>query len=197
MTATDSGGNAERKASILALTFSKSVSRRPITRRSSSEPPNRSILENATNGLTAAITVWDYDLQASNFVLTATSLSNGLAGVSITATNPVNSSNVSYTLTFAPVPNANGAVPIQLIATEGPLSTTNTFTLTITAPTNHAPSFTLATNFVAVPECYLSVTNNNILCGWLEEQQGLDFHQHHGNQFGEQCPIHGVAGGGH
>jgi len=53
---------------------------------------NRTVLENAAT-LTATINVWDYDTQSSNLVLTATSLSTNLAGVSITATNVATATN--------------------------------------------------------------------------------------------------------
>ncbi|HWD18424.1 MAG TPA: hypothetical protein VHB20_04030, partial [Verrucomicrobiae bacterium] len=125
---------------------------------------NHSIFENATNNLTATVNVWSYDLQASNFVLTATSLSNALAGVTVTDTNVVSATNTVFTFTFAPGTNTVGAVPIRLVATEGALSTTNTFTLTIT-PINQPPSYTLSTNFLLVSEETPAVTRTNFLAG--------------------------------
>ncbi len=121
---------------------------------------NRTLLENASSALTATVSIWSYDTQASNFVLTATSLSNTLAGVSVTATNVLNPTNATFTLTFAPVTNANGAAPIQIVATEGALSTTNTFTLTLT-PVNQAPKYTFFTNvFVVAENSGVSTTTN-------------------------------------
>ncbi len=122
---------------------------------------NRTILENTTNNLTATISVWSFDPQASNFVVTASSPSNTLTAVSVTATNPLSPTNATYTLTFVPVTNAAGAAPIQIVATEGALSTTNVFTLTIT-PVNQAPSFSV-TNLLLVSEETASVTRTNFL----------------------------------
>ncbi len=112
---------------------------------------NHTILENATNGLTATINVWDYDKQSSNLVLTATSSNSSFATVSVTATNVVSATNALFTLAFAPGDNANGSVSIHLVASEGALSTNVSFNLVIT-PASKAPSFILATNWVAVLE---------------------------------------------
>jgi hypothetical protein len=123
---------------------------------------NFTMLENGTNGLTATVNVWDYDTQSSNLVLAATSSNTNLAGLSITATNVASATNTIFTLTFAPVTNANGTVTIQLAASEGSLSTSNTTKLTIT-PVNQAPSFTLSTNALLVNEETLAVTNIGFL----------------------------------
>jgi hypothetical protein len=128
---------------------------------------NRSILEDTNAGLTATINVWDYDKLSSNFTLTAISSNNSVAGVSVTGTNVASLTNVVYTLTFAPVSNANGVAGIQLVATEtnSGLSTTNSFNLTVTAA-HAAPNFTLSTNFVLTPEETASVTQTNFVAGW-------------------------------
>ena len=52
---------------------------------------NFTVLENATN-VTATVNVWDYDLQASNFIFTATA-GNSLAAVAVTQTNVLSLSN--------------------------------------------------------------------------------------------------------
>ena len=123
---------------------------------------NRTMLENGISGRTAQINVWDYDTLSTNLVLAATSLSNSLAGVSITATNVASATNAIFTLAFAPATNANGVVTIQLIASEGSLLTTNSFTLTI-KPVNQPPHYTRSTNLVVVPEETAGVTNVGFL----------------------------------
>ena len=136
-------------------------------------PTNATILENATNGLTNAINVWSYDTQASNFVLTATSLSTNLVTVSISGTNLASTTNAVFTLTYVVPANSNGVATIQLSASEGALSTATNFTLTITA-VNQRPTFALATNYmqtvtnmVLVTEESLPVTNIGFLTNLL------------------------------
>jgi hypothetical protein len=161
---TDNGGTANGGTNAYTNTFQIGVvqtSHAPVIVGAT----NRTVLENATSGLTATINVWDYD-QKTNFILTATSLSNNLATVTFT-TNSAGTSNVVYTLTFALVTNTSGTAPIQLVASEGSLSTTNTFTLDI-VPVNHAPTFTVNTNYatnnlVLVPEETAAVTNVGFL----------------------------------
>ena len=89
-----------------------------------------------------------------------------------TGTNVPTATNAVFTLTFAPVTNANGVATIQLVGTEGALSTTNTFKFTVT-PVNQAPSFGLSTNLLLVTEETLSVTNvgflTNLLAGPTNE----------------------------
>jgi len=131
---------------------------------------NLTVLENGTNGLvTTNIVVWDYDL-TTNFIFTATAQSN-LATVSITGSNVLGPSNVAFTLTFAPVHNANGTMPFQLVATEvrSNLSTTNVFPLIIT-PVNQAPSYAFSGNYMTngvlrVAENAGPVTNSGFLSG--------------------------------
>ena len=133
--------------------------------------------ENATNGLTASINVWSYDQQASNFTFAATSSNTSLATVSVSATNQQSATNVLYTLTFALATNNSGSSTIQLVAGEGSLSTTNTFTLNVTL-INHAPSFTLATNLVLVTEESAAVTNTGFVVSWSKgppNQSGATF----------------------
>ena len=89
-------------------------------------------------------------------------MSNTLATVSVTATNVASATNAVFTLTFAPGTNANGAVPIQLIASEGSLSSTNNFTLTV-KPVNQAPHYTLSTNTLVILEESATVTNVGFL----------------------------------
>jgi len=118
-------------------------------------------LENATN-VTATVNVWDYDLAVSNFVFTATSLSNNLATVSVTGTNIINASNAVYTLTINLGTNQNGSNAIQLIATEASLSSTNNLGLTVKA-VNQPPSFGFATNVLVIAENAGLLTNNNFM----------------------------------
>ncbi|MDR3426022.1 hypothetical protein, partial [Silvimonas sp.] len=94
----------------------------------------------------------------SNFTFTATVSNTALATVSVTATNNGSLSNAVYTLSITPGTNQNGTTPIQLIASEAGLFTTNTLLLTI-QPVNQAPTFTLATNFLVAAEESGLVTN--------------------------------------
>ena len=100
---------------------------------------------------TPTVNVWDYDTDSSNLVLAATSLQTNLISVSITATNVASTTNAAFTLAVTPVHNANGTATVQLVATEGPLSTTNTFTVRIN-PVNQPPTYTFATNLLLVGE---------------------------------------------
>ena len=100
-------------------------------------------MENGASGLTALINVWDYDRQSTNFVLTATSLSNNLADISVTATNLASATNAIFTLTFAPVTNVSGVVPIHLVASEVSLTTN----LVITYTTNSFSFVPASTNY--------------------------------------------------
>ena len=108
-------------------------------------PTNTTVLENASNGLTVAINVWNYHQTASNVVFTATSLNTNLATVIVKGTNIASGSNVVYTVTFLPGTNRNGTVTNQLVASAGGFSTTNMLVLTIT-PVNQPPYFFLWTN---------------------------------------------------
>ncbi|HZM05141.1 MAG TPA: hypothetical protein VFC44_19250, partial [Candidatus Saccharimonadales bacterium] len=76
--------------------------------------------------------------------------------------NVASATNAVFTMAFAPVANSNGVVTIQLVASEGSLSTTNTFKLTIT-PVNQAPSFAFSTNVLAIAENSGPSTNSNFL----------------------------------
>ena len=111
---------------------------------------NFAVTENGGTN-TPTVNVWDYDTDSSNLVLAATSLQTNLVSVSITGTNVASTTNATFTLAVAPVHNANGTATVQLVATEGPLSTTNTFTVTISA-INQPPTYTFATNLLLVGE---------------------------------------------
>src|SRR6185436_15515637 len=119
---------------------------------------NRTLLEDATTGLTAAITATDIDTDSSNFVVTASSLNTNLVTVTIDGTN------AAWTLTFVLKTNANGTAPIVLVADDGVLKTTNTFVLTVT-PVNDVPEFTVSTNRVVISEDANRTTLTNFLTG--------------------------------
>jgi len=122
---------------------------------------NGTNLVNGTNGLTMNILLWSYDtnflLPGTNFSFTATASNTNLASVSVTATNTPGASNQTFAITFTLGTNVNGSVTNTLIATEGPLSTTNTVVLTIT-PVTQPPSYVLVTNLVLVNEETTNVT---------------------------------------
>jgi hypothetical protein len=120
-------------------------------------------LENATN-VTATANVWDYDQAVSNFVFSATSLSNNLATVTVTGTNIVSGSNAVYTLSIALGTNQNGANAIQLIASEGSSFATNTLGLTV-KPVNQPPTFGFSTNLLLVAEESGLTTNAGFVTG--------------------------------
>jgi hypothetical protein len=127
---------------------------------------NQTVLENATNGLTATVLLWDYDPAPTNFptnlTLTATSLSNTLVTVSFVTNAAYQVTNASFTLTYTLVTNANGIAPIQLVGTEDGLSTTNIVTFTI-SPVNQAPSYAITTNSLAVLENAGAIVSNSFL----------------------------------
>ena len=120
------------------------------------------ILENAISGLTATVNVWDYDPQSTNLILVPTSLNTNIAKVSVTGTNVASATNAVFTLTFAPVTNANGSATIQLVASEYGLATTNSLTLAVGA-VNQAPSYSLTTNVLAVLENAGTTVSNHFL----------------------------------
>ena len=101
-------------------------------------------LENATN-FTIPITVWDYDQQSSNFVLTATSGNTNLQNVTVsTNVTIVNPTNATFTLNVALGTNQFGVITNTLVATEtnSGLASTNTLVVTITH-VNQAPAIHL------------------------------------------------------
>ena len=154
---TDSGGTANGGVASCTNTFQLEVvqtNHAPVIAGAT----NRTVLENAVTGLTASINVWDYDKKASNFTFSATCTNTHLVTVSVTATNQQSLTNTVYTLAFALATNNSGSATIQLATSEGVLSSTTNFTLTVTL-VNHAPSFTLATNFVGATEETTTVTN--------------------------------------
>ena len=107
--------------------------------------------ENATN-VTASVSVWDYDQTSSNFVLTASSSNTNLETVSVsTNVSLPTATNAVFTLNMTLATNQFGSVTNQLVASEGALSTTNTFVLTI-KHVNQPPSFAFNTNVLAVAE---------------------------------------------
>ena len=108
--------------------------------------------------MSTLINVWSYDRQSTNLGLTVTSSNTSLATVSVTATNVASATNAVFTLSFALTTNDSGTATIHLVANENGLTTTTNYTMTVTL-VNHAPSFTLASNYVAVGEESATVTN--------------------------------------
>ena len=108
---TDSGGTSNGGVNAYTNSFLLAVAQ--TNHAPGIVPTNLTVLENANSGLTATVIVWDYD-QATNFTFAATSLNSSLATVSVTATNVLGTSNVSYTLTFALATNSSGTATIQL-----------------------------------------------------------------------------------
>ena len=99
---------------------------------------NWTVYENGS--VSGPVDVWDYDAAGSNLVLTARSLSNRTAVVSITRTNVVNATNTIFTLRFAGVTNAYGLAPIQLLASEvTPVATNFNFTDASSLPAGNHP----------------------------------------------------------
>lgn len=90
-------------------------------------------------------TVVDGDTDLTNVTVTATCSKTNLA--SVTATN----AGGSFYVTVTPTSNTNsslvGSAAITIVASDGSLSATNSFMLSVTA-VNDAPSFDLATNSV-------------------------------------------------
>ena len=159
----DSGGVTGGGADSITNTFSIGVI-------SANDAPtflgvvSRTILEDAMTNNTAVINVIDTDTASSNLVVTATSSDTNIATVAITSTNIVNGTNAAITIIFTPKTNANGSVSITLIGTDGALSTTNSFLLTVTA-VNDAPDFTVSTNLIIVAEDAGTITNASFIAG--------------------------------
>jgi chemotaxis signal transduction protein len=108
--------------------------------------------------------VVDVDTANSAVSLTAYSSDTNIATVAITATNAIGTTNLAFTLTLSARTNVNDTTAIILIATDGALSTTNSFGVVI-SPVNDAPSFTVSTNLVLVAEDAGTITNANFLTG--------------------------------
>ncbi|NOS68618.1 MAG: hypothetical protein HOP33_01630 [Verrucomicrobia bacterium] len=89
--------------------------------------------------------VTDVDTTVTNVTITATSLNTNLVIVSASGT----ATNRSLALTT--VTNANGSTTIRVVADDGSRTSTNTFTVNVTA-VNDAPSFSLATNQITAGE---------------------------------------------
>jgi hypothetical protein len=124
---------------------------------------NKTVLENATNGLTATVNVWTYDAgQSTNLILTAVSSNSSLATVTVGPNVPQTGTNAHFLLTFGLTPDDNGSSVITLVASESALSTTNTVTLTVTL-VNQQPSFNLATNWINVTEESAAVNITNFI----------------------------------
>ena len=124
----------------------------------------KTILEDATTNITAVVNVIDTDTAGSNVVVTVSSANTNLVAVALTATNAVSLTNSALTLTFTPVTNASGSTTITLIANDGALNTTNSFTLNVSA-VNDLPGFTVSTNLVLVAEDAGAITNASFLTG--------------------------------
>ncbi|MGC3957146.1 MAG: hypothetical protein QM813_04025 [Verrucomicrobiota bacterium] len=124
----------------------------------------KTILEDATTNNTAVVTVIDTDTVSSNVVVTVSSSDTNLATVAITTTNLVAATNGAYTLTFSPLTNAYGSATITVVASDGALSVTNSFLLTVSA-VNDLPDFTVSTNLVLVAEDGGAITNASFLTG--------------------------------
>ncbi len=104
----------------------------------------QTILEDSgSNNVSFVVT--DVDTTITNITITATSLNTNLVTVSASG------SGTNRSLAITTVTNANGSTTIRLVADDGTNSSTNTFTLNVTA-VNDAPSFVLATNQVYVAE---------------------------------------------
>jgi uncharacterized protein YpmS len=125
---------------------------------------SRTIREDTTVSNTAVINVLDSDTAITNVSVTVSSSDTNIADVAITSTNLISLTNAALTLTFTPKTNANGSLSITLIATDGVLSTTNSFLLTVAA-VNDAPSFTLSTNLVLIAEDAGAITNASFVTG--------------------------------
>ena len=137
---------------------------------------NQTMLENATN-INVSVTMWDYDQNTTNyatnnFSLVATNSNTNLVTLTVSPDiGTTKATNAVFSVTLALGTNQYGSVTNQLIATEGGLSTTNSFVLTVTH-VNQAPSFDFDTNVVisnmltSIEET-LSVTNLNFLTNLL------------------------------
>ncbi len=159
----DNGGVANGGKDSVTNTFSLAV-------LSQNDAPSfagivaKTIREDATSTNTAVITVFDSDTDITNVTVTVSSSDTNLATVAITSTNVVSLTNAALTLTFTPQTNANGSLSITLVATDGALSTTNSFLLTVSA-VNDVPGFSLSTNLVLVAEDAGAITNASFLTG--------------------------------
>ena len=150
------GGSATNK---FVLTVS-SVADAPILGGTT----NRTFLEDATTNLSGVISLYDADTTITNVGLTVTSSDTNIVGVAFSATNNVTSSNLTVTLDYTLKTNANGVATIAVVANDGAVSTTNSFTVTVTA-VNDVPSYTLSTNLVLIAEDAGAITNANFLTG--------------------------------
>jgi hypothetical protein len=99
-------------------------------------------------------TVRDVDTDTTNVVITATSSDTNLVSLSVSGTT------TNRTLTITPLADSNGSATITLVANDGAGTSTNSFTLTLSA-VNDAPSFTLASNNVNVAQFNTLVTLAN------------------------------------
>ena len=128
---------------------------------------NLTTLENSS-GTNLTFNVWDYDVAASNLVLSVVSLDTNIALASVTATNVnVNGlTNTTFTVAFTPVTNMFGLVTNQIIASEivgtNLLSTTNYLTLTV-EQVSQPPSFAFAAPALVVPEHAGLFASNNFV----------------------------------
>jgi hypothetical protein len=152
---TDSAGGAATNKFVLTVS---SVADAPILGGTT----NRTFLEDATTNLSGVISLYDADTAITNVGVTVTSSDTNIVGVAFSATNNVTATNLSLTLDYTLKTNANGVATIAVVATDGAVSTTNSFTVTVTA-VNDLPSYTLSTNLVLIAEDAGAITNANFL----------------------------------
>ncbi len=137
-----SDGYAETEVALLTLAISPDTNAPSI-----SFVGNQTVEEDATLEL-PVFTVGDAEVAAENLVMSAASSNPALVPVeNITFRTLLENSGSNRTATLRPALNANGTVTISLIVSDGKLTATNRFLLTIT-PVNDAPTISLLTNQV-------------------------------------------------
>jgi len=119
---------------------------------------NRTILENATNNLNMAFTL--YDPLTNGFHVSCVSSNTNLVTVAASGTNTV------WNLAFTPATNSFGTSLITVTADDGTLTNTNSLLLTVTW-VNQAPSFGLAVTNITVDKYNVAVSLTNALTNIL------------------------------
>jgi len=125
---------------------------------------NRTFLEDATTNLSGVISVYDADTAITNVGVTVASSDTNLVAVAVAATNLVSANSATLDLNYTLKTNANGTATIAVVANDGSVSTTNNFTITVTA-VNDVPSYTVSTNLVLIAEDAGTITNTSFLTG--------------------------------
>ena len=118
--------------------------------------PAKAIYEDTATNVT--ITISDVDTAVSNVTVTASSSNTNLVTVSVSG------DTTNRTVALTPAANANGSATITVVANDGGASSTNTFSLTVTA-VNDVPSFTLSTNRIGILEDVGTTTVSNFVTG--------------------------------